>query len=114
MSSSSTFSFALIKQIKFSPYKINLILQKISNLNCYKALEKLMTYNTKASDFVWNLLNSAISNFRTTDKDLKIAECFVTRGKIIKRFQPRAKGRSYLITKKHSNIYIKIIYGSKN
>ena len=61
---------------------------------------------------VWQTLYSAVSNathnFDYEKEKLVITEAFVNKGPILKRIQPRAKGRAYRIEKRISHITIRV------
>lgn len=101
-----------LKNIKISPTKLNIYILKLRN-KTYIELLKLFKYSHNKYDIIiWKLIYSLISNLKMTInlnlKNLIIFEIFVTRGPILKRLQPRAKGQSVQIQKKFSNLTISL------
>jgi large subunit ribosomal protein L22 len=101
---------ATSKYIRVSPTKINLILDRIRGKSYKDALLILKILPQKAGSIVWQTLYSAISNaannFGLEKEKLVIVEAYVNQGPILKRMQPRAKGRAFKIQKKISHITI--------
>jgi len=98
------------KYIRISPTKINLILGQIRGKSYKEALQILKYLPQKAGAIVWQTLYSAVSNatnnFDLEKEKLVINEAYVNQGPILKRMQPRAKGRAFKIEKKMSHITI--------
>ena len=98
------------KYIRISPTKINLILGQIRGKSYKEALQILKYLPQKAGAIVWQTLYSAVSNatnnFDLEKENLVINEAYVNQGPILKRMQPRAKGRAFKIEKKMSHITI--------
>jgi len=101
---------ATSKYIKISPTKVNLILKLIRGKSYKDSLQILKNLPQKAGAIVWQTLYSAVSNAANNlgyeKGNLLITEAFVNQGPIIKRMQPRAKGRAFKIQKKVSHITI--------
>lgn len=101
---------ATAKYIRISPTKINLILGQIRGKSYKEALQILKYLPQKAGAIVWQTLYSAVSNatnnFDFEKEKLIISEAYVNQGPILKRMQPRAKGRAFKIQKKISHITI--------
>ncbi len=71
----------------------------------------ILSYNPRyASSVIKKLVESAAANAENnlglSRDNLYIAECFVGRGPIMKRIQPRAQGRAYRIQKRMCHITI--------
>lgn len=71
----------------------------------------ILQYNPRyASEVILKLLNSAVANAENNlgmnAANLYVAECNASNGPIMKRIQPRAKGRAYRIQKRMSNLTI--------
>lgn len=101
---------ATSRYIRISPTKINLILDKIRNKSYLEALNILKQIPQKSGAVVWQTLYSAVSNvssiFKSNKDKLFIIEAYANQGPILKRMQPRAKGRAFKIYKKVSHITI--------
>nr|AIM52722.1 hypothetical protein [Ochromonas sp. CCMP1393] len=101
---------ATSKYIRISPTKVNIILGQIRGKSYKEALQILKYLPQKAGAIVWQTLYSAVSNatnnFDFEKEKLFISEAYVNKGPILKRMQPRAKGRAFKIQKKISHITI--------
>ena len=96
---------ATSKYIRISPTKIN-------GKSYKEALQILKYLPQKAGSIVWQTLYSAVSNathnFDLEKEKLVITEAYVNQGPILRRMQPRAKGKAYKIQKKISHITIRV------
>ena len=103
---------ATSKYIRISPTKINVIIAKIRGKSYKEALQILKYLPQKAGSIVWQTLYSAVSNathnFDLEKEKLVITEAYVNQGPILRRMQPRAKGKAYKIQKKISHITIRV------
>ena len=101
---------ASIKSIKTSPQKANLVLDLIRGLNAEEALNALEFSNKRISNEIKKVLKSAISNAENNHQldidKLIVHEASVGKSMVMKRFRPRARGRSGKILKPFSNIRI--------
>lgn len=105
-------TFLYIKRIKISQSKLKLLINKIISkelINMY--LKLLNTKNTKISKILIDILREIFYNFQNLD--LKLDKILINRDFITKRYQPRAKGRSFKIEKKNSKLYIKFFYNKQ-
>jgi large subunit ribosomal protein L22 len=96
--------------IRTSPQKLNLVAQSIRGLNAGAALAQLTFSKRRVAIEVKKVLQSAIANAENNhqlDVDrLVVAEAFVGRGLVMKRFSPRARGRAGKIIKPFSNLTV--------
>lgn len=103
---------ATLKYIRISPNKIDRIIKKIRGKSYKEALKILKYVPQKAATMVWQTLYSAVSNasnnFSMEKESLVISEAFVNQGAILKRVQPRSRGRAFRIEKKFSHITIRV------
>ena len=101
---------ASIKSIKSSPQKINLVLQQIRGMNAERALNVLEFSKRRIANEVKKILKSAIANAENNHQldidKLVIEEASTGKAMVMKRFRPRARGRSGKILKPFSNIRI--------
>ncbi len=101
---------ASIKSIKSSPQKINLVLQQIRGMNAERALNVLEFSKRRIANEVKKILKSAIANAENNHQldidKLIIKEATAGKSMVMKRFRPRARGRSGKILKPFSNIRI--------
>ena len=101
---------ASIKSIKSSPQKVNLILQQIRGMDAERALNVLEFSKRRIANEVKKILKSAIANAENNHQldidKLVIEEASTGKAMVMKRFRPRARGRSGKILKPFSNIRI--------
>ena len=101
---------AFSSAIRTSPQKLNLVAQSIRGLNAGAALAQLTFSKRRVAIEVKKVLQSAIANAENNhqlDVDrLVVAEAFVGRGLVMKRFSPRARGRAGKIMKPFSNLTV--------
>ena len=101
---------ASIKSIKSSPQKVNLVLQQIRGMDAERALNVLEFSKRRIANEVKKILKSAIANAENNHQldidKLVIEEASTGKAMVMKRFRPRARGRSGKILKPFSNIRI--------
>ena len=101
---------ASAKSIKISPQKANLVLGLIRGLDAEEALNVLEFSNKRISNEIKKILKSAISNAENNHQldidKLVVHEALVGKSMVMKRFRPRARGRSGKILKPFSKIKI--------
>tara|TARA_R110002124_G_scaffold287365_1_gene474318 strand:- start:245990 stop:246367 length:378 start_codon:yes stop_codon:yes gene_type:complete len=99
-----------VKYIRTSPQKLNLVAQTIRGLKADKALIDLRFSKRRVAQDVLKALQSAVANAENNhglDVDrLYVAEAYVGKSVIMKRFRPRAKGRAASIHKLFSNLTV--------
>ena len=95
---------------RISPQKVRLVADQIRGLPVEAALTALTFGVTKASDLMKTVLESAIANAEHNEgadiDELKVSTVFVDAGPVMKRIQPRAKGRANRIIKRTSHITV--------
>ncbi len=105
-----TEALAKARMIRISPQKLNLLAQSIRGLKVEKALNELTFSHKRIAGEVKKVLKSAIANAENNhglDIDsLIVAEAFVGKNMVLKRFAARARGRSSRIMKPFSEITI--------
>ncbi len=103
-------AMAYAKAIRTSPRKLNLIAQMIRGKNAATALTDLAFSRRRIAVEVRKVLQAAIANAENNhqlDVDrLVIAEATVGRAFVMKRFRPRARGRTGRIHKPFSNLTV--------
>jgi large subunit ribosomal protein L22 len=101
---------ATIRLLRVSPQKLNLLAQLIRGKKVSAALADLEFSNKRISHEVRKALESAIANAENNHEldvdDLVVAQAYVGKDMVLKRFSPRARGRSGRILKPFSNITI--------
>ena len=95
---------------RISPQKVRLVADQIRGLPVEAALTALTFGTTKASGLMKTVLESAIANAEHNEgadiDELKVSTVFVDAGPVMKRIQPRAKGRANRIIKRTSHITV--------
>lgn len=98
------------RTIRTSPRKLNLVAESIRGLAVGKALNELTFSTRRVSDEVKKVLMSAIANAENNhglDVDrLIVAEAFVGKAMVMKRFRAGPRGRASSILKPFSNLTI--------
>jgi large subunit ribosomal protein L22 len=101
---------AMLRTLRTSPQKLNLVAQEIRGISAEKALAKLAFSRRRIAGDVRKVLQSAISNAENNhnlDVDrLFVAEAYVGKAITMRRWRPRARGRSGRITKPFSRITV--------
>ena len=101
---------ALAKSLKTSPQKANLVLKTIRGQKAEDALNSLAFSRKRISEQVSKILKSAISNAENNHQldidKLYVKEASVGKSMVLKRFRPRARGRSGKILKPFSRVRI--------
>ena len=97
--------------IRQSPYKIRFVLKTVKGMNINSAVNKLTLTNKKASAYIIEVLNSAVSNMMNSETEvdnsnLFIKTAYVDEGPVMKRFRPAAMGRATNIRKRTSHLTI--------
>jgi large subunit ribosomal protein L22 len=103
-------AMAKVRTLRISPRKLNLVAQSIRGLKVQRALNELDFSAKRISGDVRKALYSAISNAENNHgldiDNLIVAEAYVGKNLIMKRFSARARGRSSRIEKPFSEITI--------
>jgi len=101
---------AFASTIRISAQKLNVVAQSIRGLSAGAALAQLTFSKRRVAQDVKKVLQSAIANAENNhqlDVDrLVVAEAFVGRALVMKRFSPRARGRAGKIQKPFSNLTV--------
>ena len=101
---------AFAKMMRISPQKLNLVAGLIKGKDASKALADLSFSKRRIAGEVKKVLQSAIANAENNhqlDVDrLYVAEAFVGKALVMKRFRARARGRVGRIQKPWSNLTV--------
>ena len=101
---------AVARMIRISPQKLNLLAQLIRGKKVDTALADLQFSRKRIAVEVKKTLESAIANAENNHDldvdDLVVAEAYVGKALVMKRFSPRARGRAGRIEKPFSNLTI--------
>jgi large subunit ribosomal protein L22 len=103
-------AMAKVSTLRTSPRKLNLVAQSIRGLKVQAALNELEFSPRRIAKDVRKALYSAISNAENNHSldidSLVVAEAFVGKNLVMKRFATRGRGRSTRIEKPFSEITI--------
>ena len=98
------------RMLRISPQKLNLVAQLIRGKKAERALSDLTFSNKRIARDVKKVLQSAIANAENNHSldvdDLVVAEAFVGKNMVMKRWHARARGRVGRIEKAFSQITI--------
>ena len=101
---------AVARMLRVSPQKLNLLAQLIRGKKVAAALADLEFSRKRIARDVRKCLESAIANAENNHDldvdDLIVAQAWVGKDMVMKRFSPRARGRAGRIEKPFSNITI--------
>ena len=101
---------AKAKSIKTSMTKVNLVLKMIRGKKAENALNILAFSKKRISNEITKILKSAIANAENNHQldidKLFVKEATVGKSMVLKRFRPRARGRSGKILKPFSKVKI--------
>lgn len=103
---------AVLRNVRVSPRKLNLVAAMIRGMKVSKALDVLTFSPKRIAHDVRKTLASAVANAENNhglDIDtLVVTEASVGQSIVLKRFRPRAKGRGVGIRKPFSHLTIKV------
>jgi large subunit ribosomal protein L22 len=101
---------AVCRMIRVSPQKLNLVAQLIRGKKVDRALADLTFSSKRIAVDVKKTLESAIANAENNHDldvdDLIVAEAYVGKALVMKRFAARARGRAGRIEKPFANLTI--------
>jgi large subunit ribosomal protein L22 len=101
---------AVANMLRVSPQKLNLLARLIRGKAVDKALADLEFSRKRIAGDVRKTLQAAIANAENNHgldvDDLIVAEAYVGKSLVMKRFSPRARGRAGRIEKPFSNLTI--------
>ncbi len=101
---------AVGRNIRTSPQKLNLVAQLIRGKSAGRALSDLTFSQRRVAGEVKKVLQSAIANAENNHNldvdNLVVAEAYVGKNLVMKRFRARAKGRAARILKPFSQLTI--------
>jgi len=101
---------AVLRMVRISPQKLNLVAQLIRSKKVETALADLTFSRKRIAGQVKKTLESAIANAENNHDldvdDLVVSQAFVGKSIVMKRFSPRARGRVGTIQKPFSHLTI--------
>ena len=103
-------AFAIARFVRVTPMKARRVVDMVRGREVDDALALLRFAPQAASEPVYKLLESAVSNAVTVEGldrgTLVISKATVGEGPTLKRFRPRAQGRAHRILKRTSHITV--------
>ena len=104
---------ARAKWVKSAPRKIQRIVDVVRGMSAAGALTQLKFMPQKAARILEKVIKSAVANakhnYKMEESKMIIQEAFVNKGVVMKRFQPRARGRAFPIKKRTSHVTVSLI-----
>jgi large subunit ribosomal protein L22 len=101
---------AVMRMIRVSPQKLNLVAQLIRGKKVERALADLTFSEKRIAADVKKTLESAVANAENNHDldvdDLVVAEAYVGKALVMKRFHARARGRAGRVEKPFANLTI--------
>ena len=109
---------ASVKSVKIGSQKLLRVSSGLIGHNPIRALQMLKFSNLKAARIIESVLISAIANaennFSLDPMELVIESCVVGKAASLKRFVARGRGKSNIIKRHYSNIFVKLAKSIKN
>ena len=103
---------AILSNYKQTPRKVRLIADLIRGKSVPDALAELSSLNKRGGRAFKKLLLSAVANAKTTknlrEENLMIRFVAVTKGVVLKRFMPVARGSAHPIRHRRSHIRLEL------
>jgi large subunit ribosomal protein L22 len=96
---------------RIAPRKARLVMDLIRGRRVEDALTLLKFSKKRAAVMIEKVVRSAVANATEKEADsdtLYVKECWVDPGPIIKRFQPKDRGKAYAIQKKTSHLVVSL------
>jgi len=110
-------AYAVLKNMRVSPSKANIVLEMIRGRKASEALNILKFSKRAIAKDISKVLHSAISNAENNhqlDIDiLKVSDAYCGKGMVMKRWRPRAKGRAGRINKFFTHVTIRVAEDQK-
>ena len=95
---------------RIAPRKARLVMDMIRGRNVDDAISMLRFAKQRSSGMIEKVIRSAVANANETDtpprNTLYVAKAWVDPGPIIKRFQPKDRGKAYPIKKRTSHLVV--------
>ncbi len=101
---------SIAKYVRTSPYKMRVVLDLIRGHKVSDAADILRLCERDAAITIGKVLRSAVSNAVNNEgraaEELYVSACFADEGPTIKRFRPRARGRTGQILKRTCHVTV--------
>ena len=99
------------KFVRIAPRKARLVIDMIRGRKVDDALTLLKFSKQRAAVLIEKVLKSAAANASEQEADVRslfVSKCYIGPGPIIKRFQPKDRGKAYSIAKRTSHIVVEV------
>ncbi|MBZ8177708.1 50S ribosomal protein L22 [Corynebacterium poyangense] len=110
MSETITSARATARYVRVTPMKAKRVIDLVRGKSVAEALAILKYAPQRAAKSVAKVVASAAANaennFGLDPRTLVISEAYATEGPTMRRFQPRAQGRAFMIRKRTSHITV--------
>jgi large subunit ribosomal protein L22 len=97
---------------RIAPRKARLLMNLIRGRDVDDAITMLRFCKQRASGMIEKVVRSAVANAAEQEvrsrRTLFVAKCWVDPGPVIKRFQPKDRGKAYSIMKRTSHLVVKL------
>ncbi len=97
---------------RIGPRKARLLMDLVRGRDVDDAITLLRFSKQRASGMIEKVIRSAVANANERDvaprNTLFVSQCWVDPGPIIKRFQPKDRGKAYPIKKRTSHLVVEI------
>lgn len=96
---------------RIAPRKARLVMGLVRGLGCQRALDVLRFNPRRASVLISKLIKSAMANANEQEADMNrlyVSEARVDGGPIMKRWQPKDRGRAHPIQKCTSHLWVRV------
>ena len=101
---------AQARWVRISPRKLGRVLEMVRGKSAGEAMRLLNFMPQKGARILEKVIKSAIANaknnYKLPEENLVIVEAYANKGIIMKRWQPRARGRIYPIHKRSSHVTV--------
>jgi len=103
---------AKLSYVRIAPRKLRVVANSIRGQKVSAAIDNLRFINRSGSRELFKLLVSAVANAEDQGDvdvdDLIVKTIYVDQGPTLRRWRPRAQGRSTRIQKKTSHVFVEI------
>ena len=101
---------AIHRHARISAFKVRPFADMIRGMTAEQGLEALTYLPNRGARFLEKVVRSAVANaedrgVRSPDR-LKISECRVDGGPMVKRIRPRARGMAFVVRRRTSHIHV--------
>lgn len=96
---------------RIAPRKARLLADMVRGRKVEDALTMLQFAKQRASGMIAQVIKSAAANATEQEADgrkLVVTKCWIDPGPVIKRFQPKDRGKAYSIMKRTSHIVVEV------